>query len=168
MNQLGTLGLQIWDIEFGDHTSEEDRSNKAVLISGYLDANLGQLNTLIHTDFKVDSSTNEISPPLKYEEKAIFTQLYLKDYLKKEARNTLKNAINVSGSASWMELREGDSSIKRAISTPTSKNASAQILQKAASEANETLKELVHAYNVYGAIPTQVAGLDGGKIEESE
>jgi hypothetical protein len=167
MNQLGELAYQIWDVEFGSHSTEEERTASAIGISGYLDANLGQLNTLINTDFKVDETVDEVSPAFKYEEKAIFSQLYLKDYLKKEARNTLKNATSTPTSTEWMELREGDSAIKRAIATPTSKNNSAQILQKAANEANETLNELVHSYNMYGSIPVQVAGLDGGSTEST-
>ena len=37
MNQLGELGYQIWDVEFGDHTSAIDRESKSLLISGYLE-----------------------------------------------------------------------------------------------------------------------------------
>lgn len=173
MNQLGQLGFSIWDIEFGDHSTALERERNGLLISGYLEANLGQLNTLINTDFHVDAETNEVAPPLQYEEKAIFTQLYLKDYMNKQARNILRNAANNSSSSNntssttsvvgvtdWTELREGDTSIKRSVATSTTKNTSAQIFQKSAKEASELLKDLIHSYNVYGSKPLQVAGSD--------
>jgi len=167
MNQLGELGYEIWDIEFGDHTSEIDRESKSLLISGYLEANIGELNILINTDFKLDETKDEVIPELKYEEKAIFTQLYLKDYLLKQARNTLRSATDTSYSneanaqpTDWTELREGDSSIKRSIPTASSKNTSAKLFQDASKEALEDLKRMIHSYNMYGSIPSQIAGKD--------
>jgi hypothetical protein len=179
MNQLGELAHHIWDIEFGDHTTALERERNALLISGYLEVNIGQLNTLINTDFYVNEEQDSVVPELKYEEKAIFTQLYLKDYMNKQARNILRNAAssqssNESSSSSttdgvtdWIELREGDTSIKRSVATSTSKNTSAQIFQKSAAEANQLLKELVHSYNMYGSVPLQVAGIDGGEVEST-
>jgi len=179
MNQLGELGYHIWDIEFGDHSTALERERNALLISGYLEANIGQLNTLINTDFYVNEEQDSVVPELKYEEKAIFTQLYLKDYMNKQARNILRNAASSSSSTNtssttttdgvtdWIELREGDTSIRRSVATSTSKNTSAQILQKSAAEANQLLKELVHSYNMYGSVPLQVAGIDGGEVEST-
>ena len=178
MNQLGELAYRIWDVEFGTHSTEEERTSSAIAISGYLDANLGQLNTFINTDFKVDETVDEVEPTLKYEEKAIFTQLYLKDYNNKQARNILSNAAatstttntsdtSVLGVTDWVELREGDTSIKRALATANTKNTSAQIFQKSAAEANALLKDMIHSYNMYGSIPVQVAGLDGGSTEST-
>jgi len=96
MNQLGELAFRIWDIEFGDHSTALERERNALLISGYLEANLGQLNTLINTDFTIDTVKDLVVPALKHEEKAIFTQLYLKDYMNKQARNILRNAASSS------------------------------------------------------------------------
>jgi len=171
MNQFGELGFSVWDIEFGDHATASERESNALLISGYFEANIGQLNTLINTDFYLDNTEDKVVPSLFAEEKAIFTQLYLKDYMNKQARNILRNAASgssstnntvttVEGVTDWIELREGDTSIKRSVATSTSKNASAQIFQKSASEANELLKQLVHSYNMYGSAPLQVAGID--------
>lgn len=179
MNQLGELAFNVWDVEFGDHSSALERERNVLLVSGYFEANLGQLNTLINSDFHLDTQHDEIHPPLQYEEKAIFTQLYLKDYMNKQARNILRNAASSSSSTNtstttttdgvtdWIELREGDTSIKRSVATSTSKNTSAQIFQKSAAEANQLLKELVHSYNMYGAVPLQVAGRDSGEKDST-
>lgn len=188
MNQFGELAHHIWDVEFGDHTTSLERERNVFLISGYLEANVGQLNTLINTNFQYDKEKDLVEPPLGAEEKAIFTQLYLKDYMNKQARNLLRNAAATANVAStidnsstenitttaggvtdWTELREGDTMIKRTIATSTetarTQNSSAQIFQKSAAESNQLLKELVHAYNMYGARPIQVAGYDAPIIE---
>lgn len=169
MNQLGELAYHIWDIEFGDHSSALERERNALLISGYLEVNLGQLNTLLNTDFYLDKTEDKVEPVMRYEEKAIFTQLYLKDYMQKQARNVLRNATVTSSTATttdgvtdWVELREGDTSIRRSIATSTSKNASAKIFQDSSKDAMALLEKMVHSYNMYGASPIQVAGVDGG------
>lgn len=169
MNQLGELAYHIWDIEFGDHSSSLERERNALLISGYLDVNLGQLNTLLNTDFHLNKIKDEVQPALQYEEKAIFTQLYLKDYMQKQARNVLRNATTTSstttttdGVTDWVELREGDTSIRRSIATSTSKNTSAKIFQDSSRDAMALLEKMVHSYNMYGSLPLQVAGVDGG------
>jgi hypothetical protein len=169
MNQLGELAYHIWDIEFGDHSSSLERERNALLISGYLDVNLGQINTLLNTDFHLNKIKDEVQPALQYEEKAIFTQLYLKDYMQKQARNVLRNATTTSstttttdGVTDWVELREGDTSIRRSIATSTSKNTSAKIFQDSSRDAMALLEKMVHSYNMYGSLPLQVAGVDGG------
>lgn len=169
MNQLGELAYHIWDIEFGDHSSSLERERNALLISGYLDVNLGQLNTLLNTDFYLNKTKDEVEPVLQYEEQAIFTQLYLKDYMQKQARKVLRNATTTSsttttadGVTDWIELREGDTSIRRSIATSTSKNASAKIFQDSSKDAMALLEKMVHSYNMYGSLPLQVAGIDGG------
>jgi hypothetical protein len=163
MNQLGTLGYTIWDTEFGDHTGASDRTSNAVLISGYLDANLGQLNTLLNKDFELVTGTDTVSPEFKYEENAIFTQIYLKDYYSKQARNILKgiasSPITTTG-MNWTELREGDTYIKRAVTSAATKAESSRLFQALGQQAKDHLRELVHYYNMYGSIPAQVAGKD--------
>ena len=164
MNQLGTLGYTIWDTEFGDHTGAADRASNAILISGYLEANLGQLNILLNKDYSLATDTDTVSPTLKYEENTIFTQLYLKDYYQKQARNTLRGITSSTSAAAtgmnWTELREGDSFIKRDIVSVGTKTETSRLFQVASSDAADILRQMIHAYNMYGSIPTQVAGKD--------
>jgi hypothetical protein len=164
MNQLGTLGYTIWDTEFGDHTGASDRASNAVLISGYLEANLGQLNILLNKDYGLATGTDVVSPVLKYEENAIFTQIYLKDFYKKQARNTLRNITSTTSAAStgmnWTELREGDSYIKRDIVSAGTKTETSRLFQAASKDAADVLRQMIYSYNMYGSIPTQVAGKD--------
>ena len=165
MNQLGELAYKIWDVEFGTHTSATERELNAILISGYLEANLGELNILINTNFCLDKEKDKLNPQFHYEEEAIFTQLYLKDHLAKEARKVLRDATakpssSTGGGVEWTELREGDSYIKRSIPSAANKNTSAKLLKESSKDAEEQLRKLVHSYNMYGALPLQVAGED--------
>lgn len=169
MNQLGELAYSIWDIEFGDHSSALEREKNALLISGYLEANLGQLNILINTNFQLTTG-QMLEPKLKHEEEAIFTQLYLKDYYQKQSRNILRGMTSSpstststsisTGVTDWTELREGDSVIKRSVNTATTKNESARAMANASRDAASMLEKLIHAYNMYGSLPIQVAGKD--------
>ena len=181
MNQLGELAYHIWDIEFGDHTTSLQREHNVLLISGYLESNIGQLNVFLNTDFSLDKEKDIMVPSLEYEEKAIFTQLYLKDYMNKEARKILRNAsvsepstsdtsstTTTDGVTDWIELREGDTTIKRSLATSTTKNASARIFQQSANEASSLLKELIAAYNMYGSRPLQVNTSDAGECNGDE
>lgn len=166
MNQFGSLGYTIWDTEFGDHETEPERASNAVLISGYLEANVGKLNTLLNTDFQLNTGTDTVSPTLKLEENGIFTQIYLKDYYQKQARNALRNIVGAkdlstgSSISDWTELREGDSYIKRSVISAGNKTESSRLFAALARDAGDTLDELVYAYNMYGSKPTQVAGKD--------
>mgnify|MGYP001215387420 FL=1 len=169
MNALGALAYATWDTEFGDHSDALEREQQALLISGYYEANLGQLNILLNTNFKLNNQ-GSIEPDLKYEEKAIFNQIYLKDYYKKQSRNILRSAANVSSSLSqsqsdpsstltdWTTLQEGDTVIRRNVTSPSSKNETARIMGNAAAEANELLHKMIHSYNMYGSVPVQVLG----------
>ena len=165
MNQLGELAYSIWDIEFGDHSTALEREKNALLISGYLEANLGQLNILINTNFQLTTG-HMVEPKLKDEEEAIFSQLYLRDFYQKQARNILRGMTgsitdsSSSGVTDWTELREGDSVIRRSVNTATTKNESARAMANAGKDAQAALEKLIHSYNMYGSLPIQVAGKD--------
>ena len=172
MNQLGELAYSTWDTEFGDHSNPLERKQQSLLISGYYEANLGQLNVLLNTSYSLKE--NIVQPVMNHEEKAIFSQLYLKDYYKKQSRNILRSASSLgSNSASstttqdvssltdWTTLQEGDTVIRRSVATPSSKNETARIMGNAASEANILLHKMIHSYNMYGSVPLQIIGEEG-------
>ena len=90
--------------------------------------------------------------------------MYLKDYYQKQARNTLRGITSSTSAAAtgmnWTELREGDSFIKRDIVSVGTKTETSRLFQVASSDAADVLRQMIHAYNMYGSIPTQVAGKD--------
>ena len=48
MNDIGNLATSIWDTEFGDETGVAHRTAEISSISGWLSANVGQLNNYIY------------------------------------------------------------------------------------------------------------------------
>ncbi len=176
MGQIDDISERIYHTEFYDEDGEGDFERLTSRISAWLETNIGQLNILINTSFRVDSN-NDVHPKLLDEEIAIFIQLYLKSYYKRQSQNILKNATtsetNVGDStysmSGWTELREGDSVIKRVSqnSTPQQKIQAAESYQSFSADADIKLGQLVHTYNMYNSRPRQVITEDtpGGHCE---
>jgi len=177
MGQLDVIAENIFNTEFYEEvgTPEYLQDFKA-RISAWLETNIGQLNILINENFRVDEN-NDVCPRLKAEEIAIFIQLYLKFYYKRQSQSILKNlstTTTTSGSGTpvytmsdWTELREGDSSIKRVSqnASPQQKVQVAQAYKGFSEEADIKLSELVHSYNMYRSRPKQVVSMEAGASE---
>lgn len=158
MSELGDLATSIWDNEFGDATGASQRTNEINSISGWLAGNIGLLNTLIYKSFSGDAN-GDVCPvgTFKLEEQDIYSQIYLKHFYEKKARNVLRGIDgSLNSDIDWIRLREGDSLIVRNNKTDVSK-----LYLTMAKDAAEELKDLVYYYNSYQAAPRQVAGNDG-------
>lgn len=167
MGQIDDIASRIYETELfdEDHTSQEITDLKA-RISAWLETNIGQLNVLINSAYRVDAQ-NDTCPVLQDEEIAIFIQLYLKYYYKRQSQTILKT-LSSSGvvtaktpiytMSDWTELREGDSQIKRVSqnASPQQKVQIAQAYKGFSSEADVKLSELIHSYNMYKSAPRQV------------
>lgn len=176
MGQIDDISASIYHTEFYDEDGDGAFERLTARISAWLETNIGQLNILINTSFRIDDN-NDVHPRLLDEEIAIFIQLYLKAYYKRQSQNILKNATtsetNVGDStfsmSGWTELREGDSVIKRVSqnSTPQQKIQAAESYQSFSTEADIKLGQLVHTYNMYNSRPRQVITEDtlGGNCE---
>lgn len=153
MSDIGEIATRIYDNEFSDAPTQLEREFRIEYISGWLDANVGQLNNLTYKSF---SSTGEF---LK-EEENILTQLYLKNYYTKQARSVL--AGGSTGSMDWTRLTEGDTTIVR-----SNKIDFVREYKNLSNIAEKDLTNLVYSYNSYQAMPRQTAGIDGGFISGS-
>ena len=173
MDPLGVLASGILVTEFNDITGYANKTAEVTVISGYLKENIGQLNILINQQFNYVTGTgvaeiDRVAPPLKNEEGAILSKLYMRDYYYKLARNTLKGLTSSTAptgpatSALWTEVREGDSFIRRTplIASPTVKERSARVLTDIAKDLQKDLEKMAYYYNMYGALPRQVFGSD--------
>ena len=147
---LGKLAVDIYDQEIGFQEHGESRNKEIGLISGWLEGHLGELNNLIFTSF---SGQNPSSFGL--EEQAIIREMYLSEYNRKAHRRVLRGIDGSDGSPDFRMIKEGDSVIQR-----SDKNATAKNYHQAYLASQERVKELVHAYNLYGAKPNQVHGKD--------
>lgn len=175
MGHLDVIAENIHNNEFyAEVATPEEIAAFKTRISAWLETNIGQLNILLNTSFRVDSNNN-VSPSLMDEEIAIFMYLYLKAHYKRESQNILKSlsssyvtpSTSVTTMSDWTELREGDSAIRRVaqVSSPQQKVQVAQTYKTFAEEADIKLSELVHSYNMYRSRPRQVVSLEAGAAE---
>lgn len=146
MSTLGNLATQIYDYEFGYETGDS-RDVEISLVSGWLLGHLGELNTYIFTCFSGESPEG-----FGLEEQAIIQEMYITEWYRKGQRNALRGVTSTNSTLDWEVIREGDSYIK--------KPNNAKHYQDAVSASTKRFKDLVYAYNLYGAKPSQVAGED--------
>lgn len=146
MSTIGEIATRIYDNEFDDAPTQLEREFRIEYISGWLEANVGQLNTLTYQNFS-------ISGDFLQEEEAIMSKMYLKDYYNKSSRSILITAS--TGNMPWTRLTEGDTTIVRSSNLDYSRE-----YKNLSKSASEDLKELVYAYNSYQAMPRQTAGND--------
>jgi len=154
MNDLGSLATKIVNYEFS-----EDRQRFPVsYVSGWLEANIGELNGLLNEEFYVNSTgaieIAEGSGLMPVEENILGT-LYEIHYYEKAARDSLRG-FTYGGEADWITLKEGDTTIQR-----QNKNSVAKTYRDLKVDATERLNDLVGKYNQYKASPLQVYGHDG-------
>ena len=148
--QLGVLATQIYDQEIGFHTSGSARTTEIGLLANWLEGHLGELNNLIYTSF---SGYNPEG--FNLEEQSIMRELYLSEYNRKAHRRVLRGIDGSDGSPDFQVIREGDSMIQK-----SNKNVTAKSYREAYLDSQARVKELVYAYNLYGAKPSQVYGAD--------
>ena len=125
-------------------------------ISGWLANNVGLLNTKIYSQYSVQDSNFIPTGAFQQEERAIYKQMYLYEFYTKKTRQVLRG---IDSSVDFVTLREGDSMITR-----TNKNELAKTYRGLANDAREEMERLVTSYNIYQAVPVQVAGEDGSPI----
>ena len=148
--QLGVLATKIYDEEIGFHTSGIERTREIGLIANWVEGHLGELNNLIFTSFSGYDPEG-----FNLEEQSIIRELYLSEYNRKAHRRVLRGIDGSDGSPDFQVIREGDSMIQK-----SNKNVTAKSYREAYLDSQARVKELVYAYNLYGAKPNQVYGAD--------
>lgn len=176
INQIGELASGILGYEFDFIEDPAQQQSELLTISGSLSGKIGELNILLNQNFCFTGADGNPYPRLGDEESSILEEMYLRDYNTKQARRILRGTydITVSGIAdtgsgsTWTELREGDTTIKRPASAIPGLYSNRVDLSKnfkaMADESEKKIKDLVYAYNLYGAAPRQVAGTDAPDI----
>lgn len=148
MNTFGSMASEIYSFEFdGDSTV-----TSVSAISGWLQSNLGKLNTVIYSNFSGDGSG------IPVEAQSIHKELYLYSYYSKQARNALRGIINSSASSDGsniLSVKDADSEVRF-----VNKNEVSKVYRGLASDSKETLDKLVAYYNIYAAEPRQLAGIE--------
>lgn len=154
MNDLGRLATKIINYEFS-----EDRYRFPVsYVSGWLEANIGELNGLLNEEFYINSTgaieIAEGSGLLPVEEN-IYSTLYEIHFYEKASRDALRGFV-YGQETDWLTLKEGDTTIQR-----QNKNSVAKTFRDLKVDTENRLQDLIGRYNQYKASPLEVYGADG-------
>lgn len=156
-SRITFLAERTYDEEIGFLTGDA-RDIEVSLIRDWMEGHLGELNALIFTSFSGYNPKN-----FNLEEQAILRELYLSEYNRKAHRRVLRGIDGSNGAPDFQVIKEGDSMIQK-----SNKNVTAKSYRDAYLDSQERVKELVHAYNLYGARPNQVYGDDAFESGENK
>ncbi len=151
MSVIGDLAEDIMEYEFDNDTT----ITNTLAVSGWLVANLGQLNTLIYKDFSGEDAA------LDTEAASIFKEVYIYNFYNKQTRNSLRGIGSTGDSSSILSLRDGESSVSF-----VNRNEVAKVYRGLTNESKAKLDGLVAQYNIYEAQPQQVGGLEAGTYSD--
>lgn len=148
---ISTIATGIYRDEF----DEDSGFSSLASISGWLENNIGLLNTRIYCEFSgsgsIDGDTYvQPSGDFRFEEADIYKQMFLVNFYNKKTRSVLRG---IDSSVDFITLKEGDS-----IVTRTNKNEIAKTYKGLATDSEEKLKNLIFSYNNFKAQPVQIAG----------
>jgi hypothetical protein len=152
MNVFGLIASGIYTYEFDSDTSV----NNITGISGWLESNLGTLNNMLYSSFSgvVDANTTD----LPIEAQSIHKELYMYNYYSKQARNALRGIINSNNSSDGsniLSVKDADSMV-----TFVNKNEVSKVYRGLATDSKANIDKLVAQYNIYGAEPRQLGGIE--------
>mgnify|MGYP003641201461 CR=1 FL=1 len=121
-------------------------------ISGWLDSNVGKLNTQLYECFSGQSGT------YCFNDQAgdIYKLMYMQDYYTKQAAIALRGILDGTGGSNILSVKEGDTAVTR-----VNKNEVAKTMRSVATDYSNQIDSLVGKYQIYISNPVQVAGEDG-------
>ena len=173
-NQIGEIASGMLEYEFDYITGDQARSAELLLISGTLSGKIGELNILLNQSFNFTGVNGDISPALQQEEVDILEQIYLRDYNTKQAQKLLRGLYDTNTTSSvtedstpWIELTEGDTTIKKSPGSSGSSASSRLNMSKdfkaLSEEARKKIEQLVYMYNMYGSVPREASANECGE-----
>ncbi len=141
MANIGQIASGIFFYEFDADATQTNVS----AISGWMQANIGELNNLIFT------SHSGTGIDLNSEEQDIFKHLYLTHFYKKKSRNAIKTIGTNCQTNNVLSVSDEDSSVTFINGNEVSKQ-----FRALSKDHFEELNKLVYAHNFYKAAPAQV------------
>jgi hypothetical protein len=152
MSAISGLATKIFQTEFESDTGIVPRS----YIEAWLECNLGLLNTRINTSYSGSNAE------LDLESTAIYREMYMASYYRKQSRAALKGLLGSSDS-NILSLRDGVSSVSF-----VNRNEVAKVYKSLAEECETKIDKLAHQYNMYQSQPLQLGGMEVGGIVLSD
>lgn len=145
MSVLSDLALKIFQTEFDGDTGVMYQS----YIEAWLNSNIGQLNTRLNESF------SGVDAPLNLEAQAIYKEMYMGSYYRKQSRSALRGLIGNTNGADILSLKDGSSAVSF-----TNKNEVAKVYKSMADDCEKRIVELSHKYNIYQSEPLQLGGIE--------
>ena len=157
-----------------DYITGDARAAELLLISGTISGKIGELNILLNQSFHFTGVNGDIDPRLQQEEIDILEQLYLRDYNTKQSQKLLRGLYDTNTTASvtedsspWIELTEGDTTIKKSPGSSGGSASSRLNMSKdfkaLSEEARKKIEQLVYMYNMYGSVPREASANECGE-----
>lgn len=147
---ISGLSTGIWD-DIGAPSSLSVSSIESKLLSSGF---MGQFDVLVngchYLDYQTGITGYCIAPSLSSDEQSIYRQLYLTNYYLKRSHEifSLNNGLTAGA---WVEIKEGDSTIRRSNPTEIVK-----ILNASYIESKKALDQLIDSYKKNDSGPRSV------------
>jgi hypothetical protein len=145
MSVISNLALKIFQTEFDGDIGIMPQS----YIEAWLKENIGQLNTRINTTY------SGIESDLDTEAQAIYKEIYMGSYYRKQSRSALRGLIGSTNGADILNLKDGNSSVSF-----TNKNEVAKVYKSMADDCDKKVDKMAHLYNIYQSEPLQLGGIE--------
>ena len=147
MSVISDLALKIFQTEFDGNTGAAYQS----YIEAWLKENIGQLNSRLNTSY------SGIDAELDLESIAVYKEIYMANYYRKQSRNALRGLVGSSEGSDLLSLRDGNSSVSF-----VNKNEVAKVYKSMAQESEMKIDKMAHQYNMYQSEPLQLGGFEAG------
>lgn len=145
-NIYSAIASQIFTTEFASNTGITTHSQ----ISGWLSANVGGLNALLHTNFSGED------PSIDNAAANILARQYMVNYYQRAARNALRGVLNSSTNGdNILSVSDGDNRISF-----VNKKEVAREFTALSKDIAEEIKTMTYNYQLYASTPLQVGGYD--------
>jgi len=145
MSAISGLATKIFQTEFESDTGAVPRS----YIQAWLESNLGSLNARINTSYSGSNAE------LDLESSAIYKEMYMSHYYRKQSRNALRGLVGNSDGADVLSIRDGNSSVSF-----VNKNEVSKVYKSLADDCDSKVEKLAHQYNMYQSEPLQLGGIE--------
>lgn len=146
------LNYQIEDVAQEVYSELDEPSNISVgAIKFWVRSQVGNLNTLLFTDYQLNDAGNEITPALGENEKAIIKSLYFIYWYNR----MIRNAYGANGFSTTLELSSDGFTVRK-----LNKNEASKIFLQMVKDEKENLLKLVNGYRTNRSTPAQVTGND--------
>lgn len=150
-----SVSYTLVDIADQIHRELIDTTDVSVpFIIAWFRSNLGNLNSLLHTCYVINDTTQEVDPKLGIQEGAIFKDMFLIRHYDRLIQRTLKNSLT---DAKVIEVTSADRKVK--LTNPKDVSLIYLELRK---EAQKSYNTLLASYSMDKAVPIQIAGDDAG------